>query len=186
MKLFGDHDKTGVVSALTVFAPIVPGHEEAVREVIEGLPRGEASPLARLSQLHCSRLQIFDRLVHQGGGQKPDSLLSSWLVFTSSYDGELDAYLDAICDEIPTEADSWWSHCVGYPGTSDRAGFRRYVRSHHRRTDLFAAAYPPATVGDVREALALRGRLLDFVVDTQGLDAAALQQRFVAEFAGAR
>ena len=185
MKLLGDHDQAGVARALTVFAPIVPGHEDAVRSVIDNLPRAAASPLARLPQLHFSRLQVFDHLVYQGGGQKRDRLVSNWLIFTSSYDGELDDYLDAICDRIPDAADSWWSHCVGYPGTGDRAAFKRYIRSHHRTTALFAAAYPPATVDDVREALDRRERLVDFVATTQGLDPAELQRRFVAAFAEA-
>jgi len=184
VKIF-DHDRAGVASALTTFAPIIPGEEETVRELIEALPQGEESPFARLPQLHCSRLHILRELQYQGGGQKPDELASSYLVFTSSYDGELDDYLDTICDEIPEEADSWWSHCVAYPGTADRAAFKRYIRSHHRKTSLFAAAYPPETVQSVRDALELRRRVVDFVVDTQGLSAAELQRRFDETFAEA-
>ncbi len=37
---------------------------------------------------------------------------------------------------------------------------------------------PDATVREVREALALRERVIDFAVEAQGLDAATLQARF--------
>lgn len=180
------HDRMGVVHALTVFAPIIPGHTEMVRELIESLPRASASPLARIPTLHFSRIQIFDHLVYQEGGQKPDSLASDYLVFTSSFDGKLDPYLDSICDLIPEEADSWWSHCVGYPGTKDRDAFKRYIKSHHRPSALFAPAYPKATLPEVRAALALREQLVDFIADTQGLEPAEIQRRFTETFAEAR
>ena len=65
--VIGDRvNRNGSAYALTVFTAIVPGHEADVKRVIEGLGRGTDSPLARLTQLHTSRLQIFDRLVHQG------------------------------------------------------------------------------------------------------------------------
>ena len=41
---------------------------------------------------------------------------------------------------------------------------------------------PTASVAEVRESLALRERVIDFAVEAQGLDAAALQARFLAEF----
>ena len=37
----------------------------------------------------------------------------------------------------------------------------------------------------VRESLALRDRVVDFAADAQGLDAAALQERFLSTFAKA-
>jgi hypothetical protein len=178
----GDHGRVGTTYALTVLAPIRPGETEAVRATIEGLPLGEEGPFARLAQLHFSRLHIFDHLVYQGGDQKQDRLKSDWLVFTASIDGDLDAFLDAICERLPEEADSWWSHCVGYPGTSDRAAFKRWLRHNQVRTNLFGVAAPNATVSDIRESLALRERVLEFAIGAQGLEAAALQQRFRETF----
>jgi hypothetical protein len=178
-------NRVGGAYALTTFAPIVPGHEEELRAYIEGLPTGAESPLARLDTLHLSRIQIFDHLVHQGPKHDLDHLESNYLVFTSSFDGDLDAYLDLICDRIPTEADGWWSHCVGYPGTADRPAFKTWIKTHQRHTNLFASAYHGGTVADVRESLALRDQLVDFAADAQGLDAAALKERFLSTFAKA-
>ena len=39
---------------------------------------------------------------------------------------------------------------------------------------------------DVREALALREQVVEFAAEAQGLDAAALQERFLATFGSAR
>ncbi|HEY5058404.1 MAG TPA: hypothetical protein VII51_05250 [Gaiellaceae bacterium] len=179
-------NRFGTAYALTVFTPILPGQTDEVRSIIEAVPRGEAGPFARLEQVHFTRLQIFDQLVYQGAPQKPDRLKSAYLVFTASFDGALDPFLDALCERIPAEADSWWSHCVGYPGTADRAAFKRYIQHNKVHTSLFGVAYPTASVADVRESLALRERVLDFAVAAQGLDAAALQERFRQTFAETR
>jgi hypothetical protein len=176
-------NRIGGAYTLTVFAPILEGHEADVRAVIEGLAVGPDSPLARLDTLHFSRLQIIGELVYQGEPQKPDTLSSAWLVFTSSFDGELDPYLDTLCARLGDEADAWWRHCAGYPGTADPAAFKRYIRAHQIDSSLVASAYPHATVADVLESLALRERIVDFAADAQGLDAAALQQRFRETFA---
>jgi hypothetical protein len=180
----GNRNHFGGAYALTVFTPILPGHEEAVQSVIETLPVGADSPLARLDGLHFSRLQIFRELVHQGDKQrKRDHLRSSHLVFTSTFDGELEPYLDAICALLGAEADEWWGHCAGYPGTADRAAFKRYIRDHQADTSLFASAHPNASVARVRESLALRERIVDFAADAQGLAAADLQAAFRERFA---
>jgi hypothetical protein len=176
-------NKTGGVYALTTFASILPGHKDELQAYLDDMPLAEASPLARLSQLHLSRIHIFDELVAQPRSEA-EKLDAPQLVFTSSFDGDLDRYCDDICDKVP-EADDWWGHCVGYPGRSDKAAFRAYIRAHKIDTQLFANAYHGATVQDVKAALALRDKLFDFAADNQGLGAAELQQRFRSAFAGA-
>jgi hypothetical protein len=176
-------NKTGGVYALTTFASILPGHKDELQAYLDAMPEGEASPLARLSQLHLSRIHIFEELVAQPG-HEAEKLDAPQLVFTSSFDGELDRYCDDICEKVP-EADEWWGHCVGYPGRADKDAFRAYIRAHKIDTQLFANAYHGATVQDVKSALALRDRLFDFAADNQGVDAATLQQRFRSAFAGA-
>jgi hypothetical protein len=178
------HNRNGVTYSLTVFARVRAGHEEQLRAHIESLPLGPDSPLARLAMLHYSRLQIFSDLVYQGRPQRHrDRLEGSHLVFTSSIDGELDPYLEAICDRLGPDADAWWSHCEGYPGTADRAAFKRWIRAHQNNSALFAVAAPSARVKDVLESLTVRERLVEFAASAQGLDDAELHRRFVETFA---
>jgi hypothetical protein len=172
--------------ALTVFTPILPGHEDALREYVEGLPVGAESPLARLSGLHLARIQIFDELVHQGPGHKRERLRFRQLLFTSTFDGELDPYLDEVCRLVGTEADGWWGHCAGYPGSADRPAFKEYIRRHKVDTNLFASAFPPATVGRMRESLALREQVAAFAAGAQELDPVTLRERFLETFGDVR
>jgi hypothetical protein len=175
-------NRVGGAYALTTMAPLIAGHEDAAQAYVDALALGPESPLARLEQLHLSRIQLFRELVYQGPPARRTHLRHSYLVFTSSFDGALDPYLDALAERVP-EADEWWGHCAGYPGRSDHAAFRAWIRAHKVDTNLFASAYPEATVWDVREALALRERIVAFAAEAQGLEAAALQERFLAEFA---
>jgi hypothetical protein len=178
-------NRVGGAYGLTTFASILPGHVDEVEAYVEALPLGPDSPLARLDQLHFSRIQIFRELVPQGPSHKVDKLDAPQLVFTSSFDGDLDTYLDAICERVP-EADDWWGHCAGYPGRGDRAAFRAWIRAHKLDAQLFASAYPNATVQQVRAALTLREQVVEFAAGAHGLDAATLKERFEASFGSAR
>jgi hypothetical protein len=174
--------RKGSAYALTTFARVLDGKADELEAYLETLPRGTDSPFARLSGLHIARVQLFRALVHQGPKQKhTDTLRHAHLVFTSTIDGDLDPYLDELAAKVP-EADEWWGRCVGYPGRSDAAAFRAFVRARQAPPGLFQSAMPRASVAEVRSALALREQVLDFAVGAQGLDAAALHERFRATF----
>jgi hypothetical protein len=183
LRLFSDRgNRIGGAYALTTIARMLPGKSDELEAYLEALPMGEDGPFARIQTLHIARVQIFRSLVHQGPEQsKTDTLKHHHLVFTSTIDGSLDRYLDALAQLVP-ECDEWWGRCVGYPGRADRAAFKAYVRSIQQRPGLFQSAMPDATVREVREALELRERVIDFAVEAQGLDAAALQARFRERF----
>ena len=56
---------------------------------------------------------------------------------------------------------------------------KAYLRAHHHKTGFFVAAYPQATVADVRAALAQRDDAIAFARDAQGMDPAQLQAAFL-------
>jgi hypothetical protein len=175
-------NRVGGAYALTTFARVLPGRADELEAYLAELPRGAASPFARLDVLHVARVQLLRSLVHQGPKQRhTDFLQNAHLVFTSTIDGDLDPYLDALAERVP-ECDEWWGRCAGYPGREDPSAFRGYVRSIQARPGLFQSAMPDASVVEVREALTLRERVVDFAVEAQGLDAAALQARFRSAF----
>ena len=106
---------------------------------------------------------------------------ASQLIFTSTFDGQaLEPYLEAL--RTHAEPDAWWQFCAGYPGSAE-PGFADWVRAHQITSSLFASAHPQARVPHVLESLELRERIVDFAIETRGLDAAALQSRFRETFA---
>jgi len=175
-------NRAGRAYSLTVIAPIVAGREQATGAAIEALPVGADSPLARLGDLHFARIHVVSELVFQGPKQRHrDHLRASQLIFTSTLNGELEPFLDALCARA--EPDTWWRDCVGYPGSADREAFGHFIHRHQIDSSLFASAHPQATVPGVLESLALRERIIGFAIEAQGLDAGDLQRRFRETFA---
>ena len=162
-----------------MIAPVIAGQEEAARDALESLD----APLARLENLHFSRIHVVSELVHQGPKQRHrDHLRSAQLIFTSTFDGRsLEPYLEAL--RTRAEPDAWWRYCDGYPGSADGEAFAGWVRDHQIDSSLFASAHPQARVPHVLESLELRERIIDFAIEARELDAAALQRRFRETFA---
>jgi hypothetical protein len=174
--------RIGGVYELTTFARVLPGRVDELEGYLAAMPRGLDGPFARIETVHIARVQLFRALVHQGPKQRrTDVLQNAHLVFTSTIDGDLDPYLEELRSKVP-ECDEWWGRCAGYPGRSDAVAFRAFVRGIQAQPGLFQSAIPAASVVEIRDALDLRERVLDFAVEAQGLDAAELQARFRAAF----
>jgi hypothetical protein len=173
----------GQAYALSVFTPILAGHADALRQHLEQLGSGATSPLAALPATHFARWVIIDDLVYEGAPQERDTLHSQYLLFESCLDGDSDAYLEAMRTAMAAQADAIWGHCAGYPGSGAAAAFAAYMRHNQIEASFFVAAYPDATVEDVRASLALRERIIELAIAAQGLDAVtalAAYRRLVA------
>jgi hypothetical protein len=177
-----DPDRSGQAGALTVLTPIAPGAEPDLRAYLEGLRAGP-SPLARLPGAHFGRWVIVSDLVAEDE-REPDHLAGPYLLFTASFDGPQDRYLDALCDELAAEAQEIWGRCAGAPQPAAGAQLKAYLRAHHHQTGFFVAAYPQATVAQVRAALAQRGEAIAFARDAQSMDPAQLQAAFLERLGG--
>ena len=177
-----DHNVSGQSYALTVLTPIIAGHEIALRAQLRSLRVGAGSPFGQVPRTHFARWVIVPQPAFVGPPMRPDPWKSQYLIFTSCFDGDLGSYLADLRTLMGEEADRVWSHCAGYPGSDDGAGFARYLRHNQVDTEVYFAAYPDATVARVRESLALRDELLGFTLATQGLDGAELHRRFHEAF----
>lgn len=173
---------SGQAYALTVLTPIEHGREEALTAYLDALGDGDASPLARVPGTHLARWVVIGQVKQQEGQRRRDALKAPRLLFTSNFDGELNPYLEALRTGLAGDADAIWGHCTGYPGHQDAAGFSAWLRRHQIEAALFFGAYGDQTVGEVHANVAARTGLIEFALDTRGLDAAALQARFLERF----
>jgi hypothetical protein len=167
-------DLAGQAYALSILCPVIPGHEVPLRDHLARLDRGARSPLASLTATHFARWIVFEPPVHATMPAAPGSQRVSHLLFDSCLDGDRDVYLETMRTGMSADVDAVWRHCVGYPGPNDAQEFAAYFRRHQEHASLFLAAYPAATVPEVRASLELRQRLIDFAVATQGFAAPAL------------
>jgi hypothetical protein len=166
---------SGQAYGLTVLIPIADGRERELTEYLDSLPTGDGSPLAQVAGTHFARWVVIADVIYEGHGQRRDHLSAPRLLFTSNFDGSLDAYLDRLHDHTV----AIWRHCRGYPGGDT---FAAWMRAHQLRSDLFFAAYGEQTVSEVHANLELRARLIDFALNAQGLAADELTARFRERF----
>jgi hypothetical protein len=183
----GSSNVSGQAYAFMAMTPVKPGEEGALADYLHGLRGRGPSPLAKLARTHLGRFVIVKDFHNDPTWKqrKEEHLDLPYLVFTSNFDGELDSYLDELCEKLAPEAKEIWGRCVGCPESAKGAALKRYLKHNQIDTGLFFAAYGTATVGTVKQSLAQRDTLIDFAIKAQGLEPEALQQAFLAEFGSA-
>jgi hypothetical protein len=183
-------NRSGTAYGLTVLSPIdddrsvPPSRIDQIRQFLDGLETGAGSPFARLTEHHFVRFAVLDDVFFEGYPAKVDHLQSAYLMFTSDFNGDLDAYLRRLVLEVPEVIEGIWGHCYGFPGTADPAKFIEYIKRCQLTTTLYFADNPSTTVEQVLRALDVQRRMIGFIEATQGLPAAPLQdafRRFIAE-----
>jgi hypothetical protein len=170
-----DPNQYGKAYGLTTMIPVLPDRADALEARLESLDP-LASPFGALRQAHCVRLLVIRDLVYQGAPQKPEHLNQPYLVFTASFDGELDRLLRDLA-ALP-EAGEVFSCCKGY--AAEPGAFVAWMRSHKKDNGYFLTPWPFKTVQDVQEALRVHEGFQGIVDEARGMSDAELQDKFRA------
>jgi len=170
---------------LTALLPIVAGREDDLEAHLATLDP-LASPFGRVPQAHFTRLLVIRDLVYQGPPQIPESLDSSYLIFTSSFDGKLDRYLQDVARLVGDDAAEVFAHTVGFPGLADAGAFAAWITKHKRDNGYVLTPWPFASVGDVKEGLRVQKGFGELVEGARDMTDAELQAAFGRLMAGGR
>jgi hypothetical protein len=170
--------------ALTVLTPVVEGRVPALRQAIAAWPQGAESPFARVFGTHLARLTVVDALDDRD--LRPDPSAGSFLLFSTDFDGVAEVHVERLRSGLGEDADRVWSHCAGYPGHLRARPFRKWMLEHRIPVGFSVAPYKHHGVEEVREALALRRRLVDFAVGAADLDSPALKSAWLRAFGDRR
>ncbi len=175
---------TGQAYAFMAMTPVKPGEEQPLADYLRGLRSRGPSPLARVSRTHIARFVIVPDFHNDPAWKqrREEHLDLNYLIFTSNLDGDIDSYLDELCEKLAPEAKEIWGRCVGCPESAKGDALKKYLKHNQIQTGIFFAAYGDATVLEVNRTLRQRDRLIGFAIKAQGLDPEALQQAFLAEF----
>lgn len=181
-----DSNVTGQAYAFLAMTPITPGAEDALRAYLEQMRTNDSRPLNRIGRTHMARFVIVKDFHNDPTWKqrKPEHLAMPYLIFSANLDGDLDSYLDELCDKLAVEAKEIWGRCVGCPEGAKGAALKRYLKHNQIDTGIFYTPYGGATVKTVKTVLAQRDKLIRFAQTHQGADPAALQAAFVEEFGG--
>jgi hypothetical protein len=176
----------GQAYAFMAMTPVAPGEEHALAAYLRGLRARGPSPLAKLPRTHLGRFVIVEDFHNDPSWKqrREEHLDLPYLIFTSNFDGDLDSYLDELCEQLAPEAGEIWGRCIGCPQSARGAELKAYLKHNQIDTGVFFAAYGHATVQTVKRSLCERERMIEFARAAQGLEPAELQRRFIDEFGG--
>lgn len=178
---------SGQAYAFMAMTPVKPGEEDALATYLRGLRDRGPSPLAKLPRTHLGRFVIVKDFHNDASWKQrtAEHLDLPYLIFTSNFDGDLDSYLDELCEQLAPEAGEIWGRCIGCPQSARGAELKAYLKHNQINAGVFFAAYGHASVPTVRRVLQQRERLIEFACAAQGLAPEALQRRFLDEFGDA-
>jgi len=136
--------KLGARTEFLVIGDVIPGHEDALRQVLKdhaANPRTQEA-INQIGTLHEARFVMLD------GGKR--------LMFASSFDGDWDKYIDDFAaTAIGLNFDETFGHTQGYPGVRSPA-VKDWFMARAIEAGNFVAAYPEPTVKQVLRALAVQ------------------------------
>jgi len=173
----------GRTYSLMIWTPIRPGEQDALRAYLEGLGEGD-SPLAKLPRTHMARWIVVPDMPVAPGTDLRDPLGSHFLLFTANLDGDVDSYLHELVVSIAEQAAAIWGRCVGCPQPAEGAALKAYLHRNQVDSGVAFAAYPQASVEQIKGALDKRARLVDFVVRAQEMAPGERRREFLEEFGG--
>jgi len=126
-------------SAVTIVAPIIPGHEADLQHVLQDAGQNPANnslvSFGGFSNVHFGRFFVLPAATDPQGRS-----YAAELVFLADVDGPGEAFLLQLVGAAGNGLHTVYQHCQGYPG---RAGLRDYLCSH----SVSAAASYVNTVG---------------------------------------
>ncbi|HWI08785.1 MAG TPA: hypothetical protein VNT54_14875 [Solirubrobacteraceae bacterium] len=179
-----DPNVSGQARAFMAMTPVKPGEEKPLAEYLRGLRSRGPSPLAKLPRTHMGRFVIVPDFHNDPtwNQRHEEHLDLNYLIFTSNLDGDIDSYLDELCDKLAPEAKEIWGRCVGCPDSASGHALKTYLKHNQIKSGIFFSAYGQATVAKVKESLRRREQVIAFAIRAQGMGPEELQQAFVAEF----
>lgn len=215
LNVFLKPNKRGNATSLTTLCPIinrvVNGNSSAdiTRERCLRLPIHEGSPLAKVPNTYLARLFVLDNVFYESlpGSDsvfnfseitsicsnkarinalpQKDQLKSKYLVFSSNFHGDLDAYLEGMWDKWSYNDDGQqrdvkyiWENCVAFEGVTDSGSFISYMKRCQLNSALFFDGSTDDSLQEQLKALYLKQEFSKFAVANQGKSAVNLQKSY--------
>jgi hypothetical protein len=176
-------NQSGSIYGLTILSPIRDDPQAdippslAIQMYLAKLPRDHHSPFAKLSSTHMARLSVLEDVVRVTPVIE-ERLTTSYLVFESNFDGDIDAYLMRMASAVPEFVQAVWQHCVGYPLEGDEYSFITYMKKCQVETTFYFAAVNNKTVQETLLALRAQSSVAAFIERNQGKHGAELHRAF--------
>ncbi|HEX7243074.1 MAG TPA: hypothetical protein VF263_22515, partial [Longimicrobiaceae bacterium] len=184
--------------SLLVMVPIRSGMEPSLRALLAGIanpPGGDLEinpviPFLELKTVHFARILIHDASpspaapipTWRGKPQAHGPAIPAKLLFSTDFDGYLDAHLDELIRVAGEGLDRIFSHCEGWPsrGHQDRAAVHGFFLRNRLASNTFYTGSMGRSVDQIRREARLHERIEDY------LDRARREGKLPADPAAAR
>lgn len=178
-------------------------YADLIRDRLQGWNFEHNSPMAIVPNTYLCRFFVLDDVYTEsqptGGGldtvrdlspfvtdamrraavPAEDHLQSRYLVFSCNFHGgpkgDLDAYLRGMWQAISDRIKEIWSYCYGFDQVNDADSFIAYMKKCQLTASLFFNGSNDEALAEQLKALYLKQEFAKFVIDNQGLDAAAIK-----------
>lgn len=175
---------SGSAYGLTLLCPIKNESRDdracadILRDYLENLDTDEASPMARVPNTYFARFYVLNDVFYQGHGFREEHLKSKYLVFSSNFHGDRDAYVLGMWDSNTEAVKAIWQYCVAFDDVRDAQGFLDYVKRCQIDNALFFNGSTDDPLAEQLKALYLKQEFTRFAYDHQEDSPHQLQNAF--------
>ncbi len=178
-------NQSGNAYGLTVLSPLkeIDSDGQAVipklRNLLQSFNQLDTSPMSRVPNTYLSRLWILEDVFYENYPYRLEHLKSKYLVFTSNFYGDLDAYLEGMYKAIPEEVASVWQDCYGFhPDVKDPESFKSYIKKCQVETTFYFNGSTDDSLQDQLKALYIKQEFSRFVFENAHKSAEEVLQGF--------
>ncbi|HSU15042.1 Dyp-type peroxidase [Longimicrobium sp.] len=166
-------------SSLLVMPRIKSGHMKDLLELLDRIARPESEdievnpiiPFARLRTVHFMRILVHQPSpskdapipVYDGKPQADGPEIPAKLLFSTDFDGPLEAHFDELLREAGPGLDQVFGHCEEWPGHADRRAAHAFFMRHRIASNTFYTGTMHRSVDQIRREAHLRDRVEAFL-----------------------
>jgi len=175
---------SGRAYGLTLLCPIKNksrddrSYAEILRDFLENLASDDASPMAKVPNTYLARFYVLNDVFFQGHGFREEHLKSKYLVFSSNFHGDRDAYVQGMWNCNKKGVSAIWKYCVGFDDVKTAHDFLQYVKRCQVDNALFFNGSTDDSLPEQLKALYLKQEFTRFAYDNQGASPERLQKKF--------
>lgn len=187
-------NQNGNAYGLTALIPIKNGSEAGesyaskVRRLLQtwSLDTNENSPMAKVPNTYLCRFYVLNDVFYQGSPAIEEHLKSEYLVFSTNFHGELEAYIQGMWRQAQIELQELLQHCVAFERVNNAEDFVNYIKRCQVDNALFFNGSTDDSLAEQLKALYLKQAFSHFVfthhhlINQGAASAAELQQAFKA------
>lgn len=166
-------NKFGNAYGLTVLIPVKHGadgnraYDKIIRDKLQAWRVDKDSPMAKVPNTYLSRVFLLNDVFYEGAPAIEEHLNNKYLVFSSNFYGELDAYLNGMWDAIGDLLKGFLQHCVAFDTVKSSADFVNYIKRCQINNSLFFNGSNDKPLPDQLKALYVKQAFIHFAYLSQ-------------------